>query len=95
MPAGGYVIPDERAGTNSATHFYVNTSISWLNNQDGAAALFNASGSGADFVRWGNDVTPAPTGTHWYGSNPPRIPNNPVLSLGCQLNGVDTDYGND
>jgi hypothetical protein len=95
LPAYGYVILDEGTGINTSNHLYFSSNITWSNGIKGAAELYDSSNNPIDFVRWGDDTTPIPVGTYWYGTNPPAVPSIGSLGLGRRPNGVDTDYGSD
>lgn len=72
--------------------------VFWLNGDDGACTLLNASGTAIDFLRWDNvngsdpSTRPVPSGLHWTGtlfSAPERS------MLGRDKDGTDTDDASD
>jgi Immune inhibitor A-like, MAM domain/Lamin Tail Domain/FlgD Ig-like domain len=70
LPPGANVVIHEggSAAQNSAGHLYIGSNLSWANNANGAATLANNLGAAEDFVRWGGDTTPIPSGTTFTGS---------------------------
>jgi hypothetical protein len=95
LPAGAYVVLDERAGTDTANHLYFDEAVLWTPNVNGAGQLVNGGGTGYDFVRWDSGTDSPPSGTSWYTPNPPGA----TIVSGPQLarvpNGYDTDHGED
>lgn len=72
--------------------------VFWLNGDDGACTLYNASGTAIDFLRWDNvngqdpSNKPVPPGLQWHGtlySAPER------MMLGRDKDGADTDDASD
>ncbi|MBI5928939.1 MAG: lamin tail domain-containing protein [Chloroflexi bacterium] len=66
IPAGGYVVISEAAGTNTATTFYANFNFAWNAGDGGGLLTTGVGGSVVDFARWGS-TTVAPAGAGWFG----------------------------
>ncbi len=93
LPAGGYVVLAEgTSGLAMQSVLYLGTRINWTPTDGGAVALTSASGTGADFVRWGCCTLSPPSGTGWLGDNPPAPDG--AQSLARRWN-TDTDRSSD
>jgi hypothetical protein len=94
LSAGSTVVLHEggSAAQNSAGHLYMGGGISWGNSSNGAATLADNLGAAKDFVRWGGDTTPIPSGTTFTGS----LASAPAgKNISRNANGTDTNAAAD
>ena len=74
LEPGSFVILSERTGADTKTRIYLGENISWGNGAGGSCALFDASGAGIDFVRWGDSEEPLPEGMRFTEMNAETAP---------------------